>query len=137
MTSRSSLVFKHVKGVISSKANRYWSILVPVSISFARNINYCLPFSFFRTSAGVFQESVREELWPLFYGEANALTATRLKTKTSCEKRAHHFRIFLQIRPHAVSQTTRHVALISFPRVDDFRMLRGLCTRDLLPNTVQ
>lgn len=124
-----------MKRVISSKANRYRLILVPVSISFARNINYCLLFSFFRTSAGVFQESVREELWPLFYGEANALTATRLKTKTPSEKRAHHSRIFLRIRPRAASRTTRHVALISFPRVGDFRMFRGPCTKDSLPNT--
>lgn len=66
-----------------------------------RNINYCLPLPCFRTSAGAFQESVRKELLPPFslYSTANALMATRLKTKTSSEKRAHHSRIFLQIRP--------------------------------------
>lgn len=57
-----------------------------------RNINYCLPLPCFRTSAGAFQESVREELLLLLppfslYSTANALMATRLKTKTSSEKR--------------------------------------------------
>lgn len=122
-----SLVFKHVERIIISRVNQ-------ISIgNFSYSLNLVcekykllLPFFFFRTSAEVFQESVRKELWPLFYGGANALTATRLKTKTLSKKRAHHSRIFLRIRPQ---RTTRHVALISFSKMGDFQMLQELYRR--------